>query len=462
MSALDPASAVLFNLTATDVGLGSRLPDGLYGEGGEDALIGFFNTGRVSLALTPSADSLSFGALTNAHYVANFGTAMLDNTMLPEGTFWDDNGDPSDESALVAWNNLAGGGWTYGNLEVPENLDARLDQLASALGVTVGELGYVPGGLVPADIVARAEANDLFSVLPIEDLRNANVNYTFTVGNVDGGEFTVRYVPRFAQIVEETTSDYQFRTAGYLDAVANVPFWDVLGLAGDYQAEITRILALDPAEQAEALEQMGFSFLGAFSGLGMNMGREQVLALGLPKIEIGSDGATLSTRGEGTWSMGTDTSGFASVQGNSGRFDTTSSGIGYDTDTRSLSAGIERKFSPDFSVGVMVGGLSGDATAFSNRGTVDANGASIAVFARKAFGEGGSLQAILGYQDLSFDTVRNVNGSVAVGSTDGSQTFFALQADYMMSRGALTWGPMASFEYYDLSADAFNETGAGI
>lgn len=463
MSELDPAAAVLYNLAATDLGIGSRLPDGLYGEGGQEGEIGFFNSGRASLVLSASSDELSFGALTNTHYVTNFGTAMLDDTMLPDGLFWDDNGDPSDESALVAWNNLAGGGWTYGILDTADNLDARLQELADTLGVTVAELGYANGGPVPPEIVARMTGDSLFAVAPIEDLRNANVNYTITVGNVEGGEFIIRYRPRFATIVEETTSEYQFRTAGYLDAVANVPFWDVLDTSGEYQAEIARILALDPAEQAEALEQMGFSFLGAFSGLGMNLGRDQVLALGKPQATLGSDGATLSSKGgDMGWSMGQDLSGFASIHGGRSSQDTTANNIGYDVDTRGITAGVEKQLSPTASVGLMVGGLNGDAEALNDRGSIEAQGYSLAAFGRSTFGNGGSVQAILGFQGLSFDTRRNVNGEVAAGATDGSQTFFALHADYQMRHGALTWGPMASFEHYRLKVDGFDETGAGI
>lgn len=130
--------------------------------------------------------------------------------------------------------------------------------------------------------------------------------------------------------------------------------------------------------------------------------------------------------------------------------------------TLGFSAGLEASVSPSASVGVMVGGLDGTADAFSDRGSVDVSGWSMAAFGRTSFAQSGSLQAIVGYQDLSFDTTRNAfGGAVAKGSTDGDQLFMALQADYMFRQGALTWGPMASIERYKMSVDGFNETGAG-
>ncbi len=383
---------------------------------------------------------------------------MLDDTMVPDGLFWDDNGDPADESSLIAWNNPSAGGWTYGTVDVPANVDARLEELAASLGVATADLRYVDGGLVPDAIVAAMQANALFAVDPIEDLRNTNLNYSLAIGNIEAGEFTVRMAPQFAPIVEETTSEAQFRVAGQLDAAANVPYLDI-GNAAVYSSAIDEILALEASEQGEALEKVGFSFLGSFSGLGMNLGRDQVYAIGRPSVEVG---ARVSSMGDNRWAMGENLRGFASFQGSSGEYDTTANGIGYDVNTLGFSAGLEASVSPSASVGVMVGGLDGTADAFSDRGSVDVSGWSMAAFGRTSFAQSGSLQAIVGYQDLSFDTTRNAfGGAVAKGSTDGDQLFMALQADYMFRQGALTWGPMASIERYKMSVDGFNETGAG-
>ncbi len=196
MNPADPANAVLFNLAATEIGLGSRLVDGLFGEGGNEGDIGFFSESRAGFTSDLSEDVLAFGtasgadaAFTNSDYTAAFGDFFLDNTMVPDGLFWDDNDNPNDESALVAWYNVAAGEWTYGNIalevappptgntEPPVLLPERLAELAATLGVEVDDLDYA-SGVVPDAIVAAAEANGLFAVDPIEDLRNANLNFT--------------------------------------------------------------------------------------------------------------------------------------------------------------------------------------------------------------------------------------------------------------------------------------------
>ncbi len=469
----DPATTVLW-----DQGLVPRfqLPDGLFGGGGQEATgVGFFDGDRATLVAANTPTEITTAPLTNTFHVDTFGSAVLDNSMIPDGMFWDASttGLPDEEPVLIAWYHTGEGTWVYGNLgtdTAPEDagedfatLDLRLTALAESLGVTVDELGTTgtDGAPIPDNIVALMQANGLFEVLPVEDLRNVNLNFMLDVGDIAGSEFTLRIKPGFAQIVEETTSAYQFRAAGYLDGVANVPYLD-LGNAAGYQAAIAEILALDPAAQAEALERTTFSFLGAFSGLGMNLGRDQVFALGRPSVEAGPDGAVLSSKDDGSWSMGDNLRGFASIHGSSGSYETTADSIGYDVDTRGFSAGVETAISPKMSVGVMIGGLDGTAEAFSGRGEIDASGWSVAAYGRTTFGQGGSLQAVVGYQDLSFDTTRNVGGDVAEGSPDGSQTFVALQADYMFRQGALTWGPMASIEQYDISVDEFSETGAGM
>jgi len=460
MGTLDPADAVLFNLDATDIGLGARLPDGLFGSGGQEGDIGFFSDEKAGLSLTTSSDTLDFGALSNAVYVSHFGTAMLDNSMTPDGLFWDDNDDPTDESALVAWNNLAGGGWTYGTLDTAANIDARLDELAAALGVDVADLEYTANGIVPDDIVAAAEANGLFEVDEIEDLRNANLNFTMTVGNVDAGEFTLRIVPTFADIVTQTNTELQFKTAGHLDAAAFVPYLD-LGNAAAYQAAITDLMALSAEERAVALESVAFGFAPAFSTLGFEFSRNQVGLFQETSLQV--NGSTMSTMGTAqNWDMGDNLSGLFAFAGSRASYDATGISTGYDIDAYSLVAGLETSLSANTSVGVLLGGERGSADADNGLGSIDATGVSLAVFARSRPVDGLTLQALVGYQDLSYDTTRNVMGETAIGSTDGSQIFAAMKLDYMKDLGALKIGPTAGLEYYDMSIDGFSETGAGI
>ena len=407
-------------------------------------------------------DALIFGALTNPDFTTHFGTALLDNTMTPDGLFWDDNGDPNDESALVAWNNLAGGGWTYGTLALPANESARLAELADALGVEVADLGYVPGGLVPEDIVAAAEANGLFETAEIEDIRNANLNFTMTVGSLDGREFTLLFTPSFAPIVEQTTTPYQFKVAGHLDAAANVPYMD-LGNAGAYQTAIKDLMGMSDADRAESLERTGFSFLPAFSSLAFDFSRNQINTITGVLPQSRDSGVVMSSAGAASsWGLSEDTNWLLNIAGGQSSFDTTPNNIGYDSEFTAFSVGAEKHLDDGRSFGVLIGSASGTADAYNARGNIDADGLSVAAFGRAKFGEQGMIQGVIGYQDLSYDSTRRVMGQTARGSTDGSQVFASIKGEYMHSRGSFRFGPTASVEYYDLSIDAFTETGAGI
>lgn len=474
MGTLDPENAVLFLTEGLDPKVlgGAGLPDGLFGEGGNEGDIGFFSGDKANPTIvTRTGDITNFEGMSSGGdnvYGTFFGDAFLDDTMVPDGLFWDDNDDPTDESALVAWNNIGGAGgvtpgWTYGTLALDADIPARLQELADALGVVdPADLDYEPGGSVPEDIVALAEANGLFEVGAIEDLRNANLNFTIRVGSIDAGEFILRISPKFEPIVSETTSEYQFRTAGYLDALANVPYLDT-GNAGDYAALISDIFALDAAAQANALEETGFSFLSAYSGLGMTLGREQVFALGMPAAQSGADGTVMASQGaDNFWAMGGGISGMAAINGSSGTFESTANGVGYDVDTTGFSAGVAYDVSPTAAVGVLLGASQATAEAMLDRGKIETDAITGAVFARAVFGDGGAVQAMLGYQDLSLDSERNVGAETATGSTDGSQTFFAVRGDYMFGQGALRYGPTAAFETYSLSVDAYDETGLTI
>lgn len=495
MDQTDAAHAVLFDENSITR---FRLPDGLLGTGGqgEGKLIGVgFLSDQEMIAANPAdtTDRATIGTgvgsgggfIDNPFHVANFGEAILDDSMVPTAILWDIEGtaighplEDGDEvhEVQIAWYDQSKDTWFYGNLgrekittgghadpDTFVDLDTRMAALADALGVTVAELGTTgrDGVAVPDEILARMRSHDAFFTDVVEDIRNTNINFVLDVGDLPGGEYTLRVRPIHAEIVENAGNLYQFRVAGNLDGMANVPYLD-LGNAATYAAEIDRINGLSEPARAQALTAVGFGFMEAFSGLGMQIGRHQVLAVGRPMIAFGTDGATISSKGDESWAMGQGLRGRVSIHGSAARFDTTASGLAYDVDTYGINAAVEADFDDRFSVGVMVGGIDGEAKAHGGLGRIEASGWSVAAYGRAAFGEGGTVQAIIGHQDLSFDTFRNApGGAVAKGSTDGTQNFMALQADYMFRRDALTWGPMASVERYRLKVDPFDETGAG-
>ncbi len=463
MDASDPALAALFDV---DYENRFNLPDGLFGNGGqEDAGIGFFDEERGLLAVTRTdAATLDAVSPTNAVYKALFGDAILDNSMLPDAFFWDASATAlaSDEPIPLAWYNNSQAQWVYGNLGItasPE-LDERLQILSDSLGVTVTDLAYVGGAAVPDDIAALMLADPLFEEAPLEDLRNVNLNFIIDLGDVDGNQVTLRITPQFADIVAGVETQDQFETAAFLDAMANVPYMD-LGNSAVYQAAISSLLAMSAEERANGLESIDFSFLQAFPNIGFEFSRNQISTIMNSRSGGNTPDVPVSSKGLATaMKMGEDVSCLLGIDAVRSAYDTTPNTVGYDIDFTSLSVGVEKFTDDNSSFGLLFGVTKGTAEAAAGRGEIDTTGLSLSAFGRTHFGEGGFAQAVVGYQDLSYDTSRFVIGDTATGTTDGSQIFAALSGEYMYQTGAFNVGPTASVEYYKVSVDAFNETGA--
>ncbi len=446
----------------------SWFPDGLFGDGGQEGDIGFFSPERAGFELTSNTDLtvLSGANLTNADHLDLFGDSLLARTMLPDGMFWDEVvADTTDEDALIAWYdhraNGGAGNWVWGSMNADAtDLAARLADLADVLGVTVADLSYASGDEIPANIAALMEAGDVFEVLPIEDLSNVNLNFNLDVGDIALGEFTLRIVPTFAPIVEVSATDFQFGMAATLDA-ANVPF---LNADPGYLGALAAIEALPTAaEQQLALESVGYSFLGAYSGLAYSFGSESIAALN--GGELGQGANEQPSRGAGNWSVGDGTRAFVKIGGTSADYDRTANNAGFSTSSFSFHGGFERALNENVTAGLMFGAQQGEASIMAGRGSLDAEAYTIAGFTRLNVG-GVRVQAAAGYQDLSYDSTRNITfGTVnqtATGSTNGETVFASLGADWMMQKGAMSFGPMASAEYYKISVDGFSETGAGL
>lgn len=469
---LSPAdSAVLF-----DDGLIPRfnLPDGLFGGGGQEASgIGFFDTSRSEMAPTNDLFQITTASLDNATHTALFGTALLDNTMIPDGMFWDASGTtlPDEESVLIAWYHTGAQEWRYGNLGVAvapsgapadfATLDERLAALAASLGVDVSALGTTgtDGAAIPADILAAMTASGMFEVAPIEDLRNLNLNFMLDVGDIDTGEFTLRIVPVFAPVVQAAGSRAQFVVAGSLDA-ANVPY---LGADAGYLAIIDSVMALAPAERQQALAELGFSAGAGIFGSAYALGTDQFFALPGGEGADAADGSTVSSKGA-SWSLDGDTRGFVSLGGRVSEADATSNNFGYETESMNAWAGIERNVTPGNWVGVMLGAGEAKTDLALDAGSVDVESLGLGVYARGSMGGNGRYKAMLGWQNLSLDTERNISvlGATATGETDGSVLVAGVEADWLQPRNNWRWGPTASLQFAKVDIDGYTETGAGL
>ncbi|GGD40989.1 choice-of-anchor F family protein [Sinisalibacter lacisalsi] len=496
MSDRAAAEAVLFNLDPTlheSLAPTIHVVHGLFGNGGQEAATGFFSGDDASFDLTASSDVLDLGSILMTEdsdgdgsidtvYADNFGTAMLNDANAPDGVFWDETPNVAgDEDALLTWYHVGNDTWYYGNLgtaDTPANaaaLDARLAAIAADLGVTVPDLGYTAGGdPVPAAIVDAMEGDELFSVGKIEDLRNANLNYTITVGNVEEGQFTVRIAPRFAPIVELTDTLYQFGVAGALDA-ANIPY---LGADPTYIADIATLEGLPVADAQLYLERLGYSFLGAQRNIGYEMASQSIgnILFGSSLANGSAYGASFGTmsskNGEivdagANWAMAGSLEGFVAVAGSMGSVADTPNSIGYDFNGYTATAGLSTMLLNDnVEAGVAFSFGKTDATINDNRGSLSQQSFGGAVFGRGAFDNGVKLNGVIGYQMGDIESIRNIDTPVFTGTATGtnpaSDLFLAVSGEWMASMGSFQVGPMASLEYHHISTDGFTETGAGL
>lgn len=461
-------------------------PGGLFGDGGQEGVVGFFSSGRAGFEVIPSADlvQLNTGIFFNADHLALFGDGLLDRSRLPDAMFWDADGDPDTEADLVAWHNVGADEWQYGNL-ADDPATAGVDEqaeflaaLASELGVTVAELGHTgtQGTKVPDAIVALLEADDTIEVAGIEDISNMNLNYSIDVGDIAAGEFTLRVSPIFFPIVAAAGTDYQFGVAAALDA-ANIPY---LGADAAYLTDIATILALPTAaEQRQALERLGYSFLGAHRNLEYEMGTQTIanvlfgssLASG---TAIGGTSGSFSSKngasgeapdGSARWSLGNGIEGFVAMSGSLGSVANTTNSIGYSFWDFNATAGLGAQLGRMFEAGLAVSYSQANATINDARGTLAARNFGAALYGRGTLENGVSLSGVAGYQFGSIDSTRTINAAsvtaTALGTNRASDLFAAVSADWQMDLGTLSIGPSASAEYHHITTSGFTETGAG-
>lgn len=213
------------------------------------------------------------------------------------------------------------------------------------------------------------------------------------------------------------------------------------------------------------MESIGFGHAPALTSIGFEASRDQVAAITryVPWNSLNGNQEAAANE-PGSWLMDSGLYGFASQSGSRSEYDPLVNALGYDVDVYSLSAGIEKRLTgTNSSLGLAVGYTDASAETYQDLGKIDADGYSVAAFTRTRFGEGGLVQALVGYQDLSYDSRRTTfDGGTARGDTDGTQKFAALSVDYMKDMGRFKIGPTASVEYYNIKSDAFTETGAGV
>jgi len=138
-------------------------------------------------------DTLTSGATLGSNYAdvpagaTNQFGPWLSSNMLPQGVFFDDDGNPETDAELLAW---------YGCNPALDLVDGKC-----ALGWMSGSQGSdeneTPFSAISDDTIEGMGSNLAFTQGEIDDLVNVGLNYIVTVGDVTdfSGAFTIRITP---------------------------------------------------------------------------------------------------------------------------------------------------------------------------------------------------------------------------------------------------------------------------
>lgn len=151
--------------------LASVFPAGLFSPPGQPTPTsgeGFFSGARSGFDLTYSATTIQTGDIYG-DYAALFDTAMLPLTQVPDGYFFDDDGDPATEDVLQAWYDESQGAWLYGQANGFATVDA------ATLNAWAADPLYYSGA--------------------IDDLANTNLNTSLVFSGAAPGQVTMRVTP---------------------------------------------------------------------------------------------------------------------------------------------------------------------------------------------------------------------------------------------------------------------------
>lgn len=442
-------------------------PDGLFGNGGQEGDAGYFSSpDRSGFVFVPDGtDALAATSIFGA-YTGFFGDGVLSRNQVPEALFFDDDGDPSTEAALLYWK--AGDLWLDGAGIVQDaaTVDAMLEQ-------------------------------DAYYVDIIEDLSNINLNYSFDIGDLTVGEFTVRFIPVFSPMVTAAQTEYQFNVALALDQT-EIPylFLDQSSATGsqaaisatfdEFQEVTDAINSLpNPASIQQALERAGTSYLRNYGVQAQLLGRDQLehvlqhlsagrgsapIAASSARPERAEDAGTAAAEtfanSDGSAQVTDRLTVFLSGSLSTGDIDPTLNGAGSDYTGYTITTGADYHVYDSIRLGAAVSYGDNSANIDDGRGELDAS--AVTLMAYGTFGTDTGLYGDIvgGYSWLDFDNDRNiVIGTLnreASSKTDGKQKSFAAKAGYNFAFGPLVVGPSVQYQYYDLDVDGYSESGAGV
>ena len=131
---------------------------------------------------------------------------------------------------------------------------------------------------------------------------------------------------------------------------------------------------------------------------------------------------------------------------------------GFNFRTGGVTVGVDYRIGSNFAIG-LTGGYAHTGVDLSGNGNINVDGGTGGFYAT-AFGNGFYVDTSVTGGASSYDTRRTALLGTATGSTDGGNLNVLVAGGYDWTSGALTIGPIASFQYTYASMNGFAETGS--
>ena len=138
--------------------------------------------------------------------------------------------------------------------------------------------------------------------------------------------------------------------------------------------------------------------------------------------------------------------------------DSTTNAAGYNVDTGGFTFGVDYRLTPNFAIG-LTAGYAHTTVNLDGGGNIDVNGGKIGLYAT-LFGNGFYLDTAVSGGPSGYNTHRTALQGTASGSTDGADVNALVAVGYNWTKGKLTIGPTASFQYSYVGLNSFTETGS--
>jgi outer membrane autotransporter protein len=131
---------------------------------------------------------------------------------------------------------------------------------------------------------------------------------------------------------------------------------------------------------------------------------------------------------------------------------------GFNFRTGGVTVGVDYRIGSNFAIG-LTGGYAHTGVDLSGNGNINVDGGTGGFYAT-AFGNGFYVDTSVTGGASNYDTRRTALLGTATGSTDGGNLNVLVAGGYDWTSGALTIGPIASFQYTYSSMNGFTETGS--